>query len=37
MVRQSLGHYKIIRQVGSGGMGEVYATLKVLPQEMATQ
>ena len=25
MVRKSLGHYKIIRQVGSGGMGEVYA------------
>ena len=44
MVRKSLGHYKIIRQVGSGGMGEVYAAedpklnrqvaLKVLPVEM---
>ncbi len=22
MVRKSLGHYKIIRQVGSGGMGD---------------
>ncbi len=47
MVRKSLGHYKIIRQVGSGGMGEVYAAedpklnrqvaLKVLPEEMASQ
>ncbi len=37
MVRKSLGHYKIIRQVGSGGMGEVYAPRNVLPQEMETQ
>jgi serine/threonine protein kinase len=47
VVRQSLGHYKIIRQVGSGGMGEVYAAedrklnrqvaLKVLPEEIASQ
>ena len=47
MVRKSLGHYTIIRQVGSGGMGEVYAAedpkldrqvaLKVLPEEMASQ
>ena len=44
MVRKSLGHYKIIRQVGSGGMGEVYAAedpklnrqvaLKVLGQQL---
>ncbi len=37
MVRKSLGHYKIIRQVGSGGMGEVYAAPEVLPEEMKTQ
>ena len=47
MVRQSLGHYTIIRPIGSGGMGEVYAAedpklnrkvaLKVLPEEMAAQ
>ncbi len=47
MGRNSLGHYKIIRQVGSGEMGEVYAAedpklnrqvaLKVLPEEMALQ
>ena len=47
MVRKSLGHYTIIRQVGSGGMGEVYAAedpklnrqvaIKVLPEEMEAQ
>ena len=47
MVRKSLGHYTIIRQVGSGGMGEVYSAedpklnrqvaIKVLPEEMASQ
>ncbi len=33
----TLASYKIIRQVGSGGMGEVYAPRNVLPEEMETQ
>ena len=45
MVKKSLGHYTNLRQIGSGGMGEVYAAddtklnrqvaLKLLPEEMA--
>ena len=47
MVRKSLGHYTNLRQIGSGGMGEVFAAedpklnrqvaLKLLPEEMASQ
>ncbi len=45
MTGQTLGHYKIVNQVGSGGMGAVYlaedqklhreVALKVLPSELA--
>ena len=47
MLGTNLGHYKIDRRIGRGGMGEVYAAvdlklnrrvaLKVLPSETAGQ
>jgi len=45
MLSQSIGHYKIISQLGAGGMGEVYlakdtkldrqVALKILPSQLA--
>ncbi|MCZ6669831.1 MAG: protein kinase, partial [Acidobacteria bacterium] len=45
MIGKTLNHYKIVRKIGSGGMGEIYlaedltlnrqVALKVLPPEMA--
>lgn len=45
MIGKTLGHYQIIRQLGKGGMGEVYqaknqklgreVSARVLPEEFA--
>ncbi len=44
-VDDSLGHYQILKQIGAGGMGEVYlaedtklerkVALKILPEDLA--
>lgn len=44
-VEDSLGHYRILKQIGAGGMGEVYlaedtkldrkVALKILPEDLA--